>query len=351
MSVTRLFGIEHAVVQGPFGGGLSSVELAGVVSDAGGLGSFGAHHLEPAAITEVIGQLRARTSRPFNVNLWVDNHDADDAWLASDAFDAHVAALTPWFDELGVTPPQRPDHVVIPFIDQAAAVLDAAPPVFSFVFGVPDDGLLVACRERGIVTVGTATTVDEAVALDDAGVDAIVATGFEAGGHRVSWLRSAESSLTGTMALVPQVADAVSVPVIAAGGIADARGVAAAHALGADAVQVGTAFLATRESNTTDAHRALLGTPESAHTVLTRAFTGRLARGFPNRLQAELEASATGPAPYPFQHWLLGHLREEIVRQERTDLIALWAGQAAPLARLRSAADVFAALVASPHRA
>jgi len=197
--------------------------------------------------------------------------------------------------------------------------------------------------------VGTATTVAEAIALEAGGVDAVVASGMESGGHRVSFLKPAEESLIGTFALVPQVVDAVSIPVIAAGGIADRRGYAAALALGADAVQVGTAFLATRESAAVPAYRAVLHSPAARETVLTRALSGRLARGIPNRIIADLaEANLAGAviAPFPAQNWLTGRFRPEAAAQGNTELMSLWAGQATALIRHDSAADVLTELLA-----
>ena len=172
-------------------------------------------------------------------------------------------------------------------------LLDAKVPVFSFIFGIPPKEILEECRAKSIVTIGTATTPEEAAALQEAGVDAIVASGFEAGGHRGSFLRAAEDSLTGTFSLVPQIVDMVDVPVIAAGGIADARGVIAALALGAEAVQMGTAFLACEESGASRLHRQALRGKKAGHTALTKGFTGRLARGIHNRLMEELNREGT----------------------------------------------------------
>ncbi|HVL62666.1 MAG TPA: nitronate monooxygenase, partial [Microbacterium sp.] len=233
--------------------------------------------------------------------------------------------------------------------DQLAAVLEAAPAVLSVVFGVPDAWLVAAARKRGIRLVGTATSVAEARALEEAGVDAIVATGAEAAGHRVSFLRSPEDSLVGTFALVPQVVDAVRVPVIAAGGVADRRGVAAAFALGASGAQVGTAFLRTRESAATDAHREAIASAGDTTTVLTRAMSGRLSRGIPNRAVREIEASGV-IAPFPAQNWLTGVFRAEASRRGDGELLSLWAGQASALAVHDSAASVFNELRAGVPR-
>ena len=217
-------------------------------------------------------------------------------------------------------------------------------PAFSFVFGVPDKVVLAECRRRSIATIGAATSVDEATALEAAGVDVVVASGFEAGGHRPSFLRSADSSLTGLFALVPQVVDAVEIPVIAAGGIADGRTVAAALMLGASGVQVGTAFLACEESNAAPGHRAALLGASREPTVLTRAFSGRLARGLRNRLADYLE-SIPSVLPYPVASGLLAPLRRAALLRDRVEMMPLFAGQGAPLLRHRRAKDVFEALV------
>lgn len=340
--VTKMLGLRQPIVQGPFGGGLSSVALTATVSDAGGLGSFGVHHLDPHAIAAVAADLREATRGPFNLNLWVSDHDLPAEAMSPERFGAAVGRLRSLYELAGVSPPPYPGRFFPGFEAQAEAVLEAAPAAFSFVFGVPDRGLLDAFRERGIVTIGTAITIAEAVALDEAGVDMIVASGMEAGGHRGAFLAAAEDSLVGTMALVRGVVEQVRAPVIAAGGIADARGVAAAFALGAEAVQVGTAFLATEESGTTPEHRALLfaGSP----TRLTRSFSGRLARGIPNRLMDELAATAE---PYPYQGYLLGPVFEAARRNGRTDLVPLWSGQASSLLRHRRALDVFHSLLPS----
>jgi nitronate monooxygenase len=343
---TRRFALRYPIVQGPFGGGLSSIELAATVSNAGGLGSYGLQGMTPEKIRAVIAELRAKTAAPFNVNLWVSTADAPASSITRADYDAAVAGLAPLYAQVGATPPPFPPKPGPAFDEQADAVLEARPPIFSFIFGVPSAAILERCRSLGIRTVGTATTVDEARALDDAGVDAIVATGSEAGGHRPSFLRSAEASLTGTIALVPGVVDAVRVPVIAAGGIADARGVAAALALGAQAAQIGTAFLACDESNALPAHKAALrGAASGPGTVLTGGFTGRLGRGVRNALSEAVESGTVARLPYPYQGQLVAALKEAAVAKGRADLMSFWSGQAAGLVRHTRAAELFAALV------
>jgi nitronate monooxygenase len=349
-AATRLLDVRYPIVQGPFGGGLSSPRLAAAVSNAGGLGSFGAQGMPPARIIEIVQEIRGLTGSPFAVNLWVSTEDPGVLDTLESRYAAAIEPLAEYFRELELEPPALPLHRWPTFEEQAAALLESRPPVFSFVFGIPPAAVLDQCRRRGIVTIGAATTVDEAVALEKAGVDLIVASGSEAGGHRPSFLRSPELSLTGTFSLVPQVADAVNLPVIAAGGIADGRGVAGALALGADGVQIGTAFLACQESNAPPAHREALLSSRARDTMLTRAFSGRLARGLRNRLGEALERRADALLPYPLQSQLVGALREEAIRRGRLDLVTLWSGQSAPLLRHRLAAELFQDLVETTER-
>jgi len=215
------------------------------------------------------------------------------------------------------------------FEDQVRVLLEAR----SFICGIPSREVLDECRAQGILTIGTATTPDEAIALDEAGVDVIVASGFEAGGHRGSFLRSAEESLTGTLSLTPQVVDAVSAPVVAAGGIADARGIIAAFALGAEGVQLGTSFLASDESGAGALHRNMLLSANARRTGLTRGFTGRLARGIHNELLEELNRPGVEILPYPLQRALVRNLSTLAERADNPELLPLWAGQSASLSR------------------
>ena len=341
--VSSRLGIRYPIVQGPFGGGASSVTLAATVSNAGGLGSFGVHTFTAKQITDIANEIRGRTTKPFALNLWIPRGSAPD--LGDEALERNFAILDGYYRELGMARPTRPQGFGQDFEAQMRALLEARPPVFSFVFGVPDQSILQECRQRGIATIGTATTPDEGAALDDAGVDCIVASGFEAGGHRGAFLRPAEDSLIGTFALVPQVADRVKAPVIAAGGIADARGIRAAIALGAKGVQIGTAFLACEESAATAQHRELLFDERAKDTALTKAFTGRLARSIRNRFSDDMRSHEAGLPPFPIQSWFAGTLREASAAQGRTDFVSLSAGQSAALLRFRKAKELFDELV------
>ena len=348
--LTATLGIDYPVVQGPFGG-LSSERLTAAVSNFGGLGSYGAHLLAPDAINGVIAHIRSLTSKPFAMNLWVSMEDEGARTSDESAFNRSIAPLASHLAALDAPRPAYKPYSPMRFEDQVRVLLDANVPAFSFVFGIPPGEILDECRAKRIVTIGTATTPDEARALQDAGVDAIAASGFEAGGHRGSFLRAAEDSLVGTLSLVPQIVDVVDVPVIAAGGIADARGVVAAFALGAEAVQMGTAFLACEESGASRLHREALLRGDAGQTALTKGFTGRLARGIRNRLMDDLNREGTEILPYPLQRALVKHLSMPAQAAGRSDLLPLWAGQSAnvstctdPSAFLRSLVDEVSAV-------
>ena len=343
---TDLLGIKYPIVQGPFGGGLSSVALTSTVSNAGALGSFGGQPFTAKEIIETCIAIRKATGKPFNLNLWVNDRDERLSKFNDEEYKKLTDLFRPYFNELGLPIPERPKDLGAKFEQQVEAIFQARPAVFSFVYGIPTKGVLEKCRRLGIKTVGAATTVDEAIALEQAGVDALVATGFEAGGHRVSFLQTAEDSLTGTFSLIPQVADNVKIPIIAAGGIADARGVKAALALGADAVQIGTAFLATNESNASQDHKDKLFSPESKYTALTKIFTGRMSRGIRNRLIEELKGKEDLLAPYPLQGKFMSYLKAyPATENSNPDFKSFWAGQSAPLLRHRDAKMLIESLV------
>jgi nitronate monooxygenase len=344
-AVTRRLKLAAPIVQGPFGSGLSAVDLVVAVSEGGGLGSFGVHHLDADGIRQIAAQIRARTPRTFALNLWIPLGDSDEPRLSDEQWRGACALLQPWFDALRVPLPARPARFGPRYEEQIETLLELKPPVFSFVFGVPSAHVLERCRGAGITTLGAATTVAEAKLLADAGTDMIVATGFEAGGHRVSFLQEPEGCLTGTLALVPQVVDTVRVPVIAAGGLADGRGIAAALKLGAAAAQLGTAFLACEESNASALHREQLFSAAARRTTLTRAFTGRLARSIHNDFIDAMTGQEPLLAPYPVQAWLTAQLKSAALAARRADVISLWSGQGAPLLKHRRAAQLLHSLI------
>jgi nitronate monooxygenase len=330
--LTSRLALQYPIIQGPLGG-LSSQRLTAEVSNYGGLGSFGAHGLKPEAIRKVIGEIKNLTSKPFAMNLWVSMEDEGAFTSTEQAFERSLSPLAKHIESVGGARPSYLPYEPIRFEDQAQVLLDEGVSVFSFIYGIPSKEILDEFRRKGIVLLGTATAVDEAIALAQAGVDVIVASGFEAGGHRGSFLQPSEDSLTGTMALVPQVVDAVRLPVVAAGGIGDARGIVAAFALGADGVQMGTAFLACEESGASALHRKTLLSGLARQTALTRGFTGRLARGIKNHLLDELNEKGMAILPYPLQRALVRHLSIPAEKAGRTELLPLWAGQSANLSR------------------
>jgi len=342
--VASTLGVDYPIVQGPLGG-FSSQRLTAAVSNFGALGSFGAHGLEPTAIKDVIAEIRSLTQKPFAVNLWVSMEDPGAPASNDAAFRRALSPLASHIKTLGGTQPEFAPYKPMRFEDQARVLLDAKVPVFSFIYGIPPKEILEEAHQQKIITIGTATTPEEAAALEQAGVDLVVASGFEAGGHRGSFLRSSEDSLTGTISLVPQTVDAVKIPVIAAGGIADARGMAAAFALGAEGVQMGTVFLACEESGAQPLHREAILSGKAGHTSLTRGFTGRLARGIHNELLQTLNQPGTEILPYPLQRTLMRSLASPAQKAGNAALLALWAGQSANLARCPSVEELLASLV------
>jgi nitronate monooxygenase len=340
----QLLGIEYPIIQAPFGG-LASQRLTAEVSNLGGLGSLGAVTLEPAAISEAIDEIRDLTARPFAINLWVSTSDRDASRASSQKIEEKIREFEQYYSELGIDAPMTVKPRFHDFEAQSRAAIDARPPVLSFVYGIPPAEILSECRRQQIKTIGTATTPEEAVALEHSGVDAIVASGFEGGGHRGSFLRPAKDSLIGSISLIPQVVDAVSVPVIAAGGIADGRGVVAAFALGAEGVQIGTAFLSCSGSGATAAYQNALNSDAAKWTGLTDGFTGRLARGIRNRLMDHLTMHSGPPLPFPLQHALTQTVASVAAAQTNTELMTLWAGQSAGLSHCTEASEFLSNLL------
>jgi len=345
--LTDLLGIELPIIQAPMAGVQGSA-LAIAVSNAGGLGSLPCALLGPDDIRREVAAIRAQTSRPFNVNFFCHQQPTADAARER----AWVAALAPYYRELGLEPSSGEGGPPRLSFDAAAADLVEALrlPIVSFHFGLPAPALVARVKKSGAKILSSATTVEEARWLEAHGVDAIIAQGIEAGGHRGMFLGDDLTTQTGTLALVPQIVRAVRVPVIAAGGIADAAGVAAALALGAAGVQVGTVYLLCPEATTSAVHRAALTDEAARHTAITNVFTGRPARGIVNRLMREQgPLSALAPA-FPLAATAVGPLRAAAERQGRGDFSSLWCGQNASGCREEPAAVLTRALVA-PVRA
>ena len=344
LALASRLGIEHPIILAPLGGESASAALVAAVSQAGGLGILGAAYMTPARIGEVLAEIRARTGRPFGVNLFCPQAWQRDAPREA----AFMASLSAYHAELGIAPPQAPQHFEEDFEAQFQVVLDAAPAVFTFTFGDLGRDRIEALQARGIQVWGTATQVREAVHLAALGVDGIVAQGAEAGAHRGTFMGTRDQGLVGTIALVPEVVDAVGVPVIAAGGISDARGVSAAQALGAHAAAAGTAFLLADECPISPAYRNALLAGRDHETVMTRAFSGRWARGLDNRFMRDL-AQADLP-DFPIPNALTRPLRQAAGKAGRAEFLSLWAGQALPLAQRGPAAAIVQRLAAGWRR-
>ena len=335
MNISQLFGINLPLIQAPMAG-IQGSAMAIAVSNAGALGSLPCAMLSAEGIAKELRAITAATQNPYNVNFFCHtppepNDEQEAVWQR---------LLAPFYTELGVdiagikSGPGR-----LPFDEAAAEVLSHfKPPVVSFHFGLPSPHLLEAARSWGAKIISSATTVDEARWLEAQGVDAIIAQGLEAGGHRGLFLSADLNSQMGTMALLPQIVNAVKVPVIAAGGIADAAGVSAALKLGAAGVQIGTAFMLCDEATTSPMHRAALQSRAAEHTALTNLFTGRPARGIVNRVMRELgPISAVAPA-FPLATSAIAPLRAAAESQGSGDFSPMWSGQNASGCKLVSAA-------------
>jgi nitronate monooxygenase len=326
VDLRSLLGIELPIVQAPMAGGFTTAELVAAVSNAGALGSVGAAYLTPPALHALVAEIRARTQRPFAVNLFAGGIEAREVDP-----EPMLALLGPLHERFGLPPPQAPGPWPYVFEEQLEAVLEAGVPIVTFTFGLPDDAAIARLRAAGRTVIGTATTVGEARRCEAAGCHAIVAQGSEAGAHRGTFLVPFEAAMIGTIALVPQVVDAVAVPVIAAGGIVERRGVAAARALGASGVQCGTAFLGAVEAGTSAPHRRALAASRDRDSVVTRAFSGRPARGLVNAFEQQVDARPDAILPYPAQNALTRPLRNAASAAGDPEYVSLWAGQAAPL--------------------
>jgi len=347
-SFTRQFGLSYPIIQAPMAGSGDSPELVAAVCNAGAIGFIGAAYLNPDQIAAYAAKVRAQTSRPFGINLFAPLTPSN-----TGNAEAMLARLAPYFAELGLPAPAMPKpsgHADARAFDaQLDACLESGAACFSFTFNTIPPRSIQAVKAKGLYLMGTATTVEEALQLENSGVDAIVAQGTEAGGHRGTFACEFASGMIGTMALVPQVVDGVRVPVVASGGIMDGRGIVAALALGASAVQMGTAFLTCAESAASEPYKEALLNAREDQTRITRAFSGRPARGIVNRFMREVDFDHAGDAadailPFDLQNPLTRPLRTAAAKQGRAEFLSLWAGQGVRMARSQSAAELVARL-------
>ena len=357
-TLTELLRLDHPIIQAPLAGGGDTPSLVAAVCDAGALGSMGATYLTPQQIVEACAAVRAKTSRPFGINLFVPEVPLPGSIDTT----AAVGRVAKYYEELGLPRPEPPATTMRDFDAQLDVALVSGAAVFSFTFGMLPPAARDKVKARGLLLAGTATTVDEAIALERAGIDLVVAQGSEAGGHRGTFAGPADvapfdSAMIGTLALVPQIVDAVRVPVVASGGIMDGRGIAAVLALGAAGAQLGTAFLTCEEAGIPDVYKQAILDAHEDQTRVTRAFSGRPARGIVNRFMNEVERKnandpndPNGPndpnviLPFPLQNALTRPLRTAAAKHGRAEFLSLWAGQGVRMARRMKAAELVATL-------
>jgi nitronate monooxygenase len=330
---TQLTKVRYPIIQAGMAGGITTPEMVAAVSNAGALGTLGAGYLNPDQLRAAIHRVKEITNHPFAVNLFIQQ---DISYSKDDVCQMNTH-LDPIRVQFGIESSPWIEKYAESFEDQIQVVFDEHVPVFSFTFGIPSRDVLKHLKHEGIIVIGTATTVNEAVELEGMGIDAVVVQGSEAGGHRGTFLSDETHSLIGTMALVPQVFDQVSIPVIASGGIMDGRGLIASLALGASAVQMGTAFLACPESGAHELYKQLVIDSHEDDTEITHAYSGKAARGIQTQfMEGMREYHGTIP-PYPVQNALTRDIRQAAAKQNNPDYMSLWAGQCLRLATNNSA--------------
>lgn len=346
MDLLQKLGIRHPIIQAPMGGGPGTPRLAAAVSNAGGLGSLACAYLTVDGLLRDFEEARSLTAGPLNINLFAGGYhtraDRDPSPILKLLSDVHA--------ELELPPPQLPDVGADPFPAQVEAVLRVRPEIFSFTFGIPQAETMQALSSAGITTIGTATTAREAEMLSDAGVDAIVAQGAEAGAHRGTFAGSFEEAMVPTLELVRQIARATNVPVIASGGIMTGAEIAAARAAGASAVQLGTAFLACPEAGTSDAYKSALMRATGENTVITRAYSGRAARGIRNRFIDLVGEREELILPFPIQNSLTRAMRLASAKRMNPEYLSLWAGTGVARLRAMPAAELIETLMREAYQ-
>ncbi|WP_082234885.1 NAD(P)H-dependent flavin oxidoreductase [Halobacillus massiliensis] len=336
---TKMTGIKHPIVQAGMAGGITTSDLVAGVSKAGALGTIGAGYMNADALEKMLNEIKDLTTSPYGVNLFIPERPEINEKELKEA----TEKLAPYRKELNIEKNELPS-LPNEFNRQLELIIKHQVPVCSFTFGVPDRDIVRELKKQGIIVIGTATTVEEALINEENGVDAVTAQGSEAGGHRGTFKDSFEKGMIGMMSLVPQVVDKVQIPVIAAGGIMDGRGLLAAQVLGAQGVQMGTAFVTSVESGAKSLHKeAILHTAED-QTVITSAFSGKPARGIENQFTREMQSVDT--PPYPLQNSLTKEIRKEAAAQNKPDYMSLWSGQSPRLSRHLSAAAIIEQVMA-----
>ncbi|MBD1382240.1 NAD(P)H-dependent flavin oxidoreductase [Metabacillus arenae] len=331
--IKEILSIKYPIIQAPMAGGITTTELVASVSNAGGLGMIGAGYMSASQLQAQIKEVKLQTSNPFGVNLFIPNQFENSAQKNAEAENL----LKQIEDELNITD----KYVDLPafkeererFYNQLQILIEEKVPICSFTFGLPEKGISDNLKKHGILLIGTATTVKEAQLNEKSGMDAVVVQGMEAGGHRGSFTLEGEEKLIGLMSLIPQAADHVTIPVIAAGGIMDRRGYLASFSLGAQAVQMGTAFLSCKESGAHLLHKKAILNASDQDTVLTASFSGKQARGIHNRFISLLQKHEDNLPDYPIQNSLTKKIRAASAAQGTSEYMSLWSGQSPMLAK------------------
>jgi nitronate monooxygenase len=339
--------IAHPIIQAPMAGGPATPELVAAVSSAGGLGSLGSAYSTPEQITSDINKVRGLTDKPFNVNLFAGGYASETPVDAGPM----LALLAEIHQALDLPPPTLPAWPKNPFAEQLQAILEARPAVFSFTLGIPEPDAIARLKAAGIAIFGTATTVQEGKMLQASGVTAIVAQGAEAGSHRGTFAGPFESAMVPTLELVRSLRAALPTPIIASGGLMDGRDIAQAFARGASSAQLGTAFLTCPEAGTPEAYRRAILAARADTTVITRAFSGRPARGLLNTFISKLDGQEKIILPFPLQNALTRPMRTAAAKLGESGYLSLFVGQGVRRARALPAAELIQRLVAEMQQA
>jgi nitronate monooxygenase len=344
--MTKLLKIDYPIIQAPMAGGVTTSHLVAEVSNSGGLGMIGAGYMNPAQIRDQIKEIKQLTSNNFGINLFVPNEFNS----TDDEINLAEQLLKPMKEQLNILTGDTPEipnsnNLIKDFNEQINVILEEEVPVVSFTFGIPSKEVMEELKQKNIILIGTATTVEEAIEIEKNGMDIVVVQGSEAGGHRGNFIQGYQESLVGLMSLIPQVVDNVSIPVIAAGGIMDGRGLMASICLGAKAVQMGTAFLTCIESGAPMVHKEAILHSTEDQIVLTKTFSGKWARGINNQFIEEMHMHENSLPAFPIQNTLTQSIRKASASQNNPAYMSLWSGQSPRLAQTQTVAGLMKSII------